>query len=94
METLRPLCGPQFQVLNTPYHVDISLRESLSAVFACCAMHLAVLLHKKTVVNWYSTRQLDNIQLLAFFLTTTSVAFFAWYIFYAAYYHIRKCFCS
>ena len=57
-------------------------------------MHLAVLLHKKTVVNWYSTRQLDNIQLLAFFLTTTSVAFFAWYIFYAAYYHIRKCFCS
>lgn len=84
----------------------------LLGVSAAAALHLAILVHKKTITSWYSVLHLRNIQvimvdmgcsvtvvyikslyvlqLLAFLLTDICMAVFVWYLFYAAYYKIRK----
>lgn len=59
-----------------------------SGVFAAAALHLAILIHKKTIRSWYSVLHLRSIQLLAFLVTDISMAAFVWYLFYAAYYKI------
>lgn len=54
---------------------------------------MAILLYKKNTNEWYHTYHLYTIQLLAFITAEISVAAFVWYLFYAAYYHIRECTC-
>lgn len=59
-----------------------------SALVATGALHLAILLYRKTTNEWYHPYHLHTIQLMAFITADISVAAFAWYLFYAAYYHI------
>ena len=70
----------------------VFLCVNTTALVAAAALHLAILLHKQTLDQWYHSYHVENIQLMAFVLSDVTVGLFAWYLFYALYFKIRKFF--
>ena len=86
--------GLSFQVFDKHFVLRQYNYEKLcihrSVIFATAALHMALMLHKDSIHDWYSEPQLHNIKLMAFFVTDVTVATFLGYLFYAYYYSIRK----